>query len=154
MPSAIGQCLRSLSSQCRVSGCTGLAGTAANGRVVKANVAAATRIAAASQAIAARLNHFAASLIARQAGDAAAVLGVFAFANPHGEVALANGLTVAGTAAATQSIGQHAAQVLQRGTGHVVVANAVDLNAASALFELHGATWHHAPVGRRWRTSS
>lgn len=61
---------------------------AADRRVVEADVAAATRLAALGEAIAASLERLAALLIARRAGDAAAVLGDLAGAVTTGQVAL------------------------------------------------------------------
>src|SRR5204863_6174613 len=66
-------------------------GTAADRRVVEADVAAATRFAARVKAVAARLDHCTAGLVPRGAANAAAVFGVFALANTDGEVALAAG---------------------------------------------------------------
>ena len=88
------------------------AGAAADRRVVEADVAAATRFAAGAEAVAAGLDHGLASLVAGRAADAAAVFGVFAFANTDGEIALAARDTVAGAAAAAETICQHAAEVL------------------------------------------
>ena len=88
------------------------AGAAADRRVVEADVAAAARFAAGVEAVAARLNHGLAGLVAGGAADAAAVFGVFALANTDGEVALAAGDSVARAAAAAETIGQHAAEVL------------------------------------------
>jgi hypothetical protein len=124
------------------------AGAAADRRVVEADVAAATRFAAGAEAIAASLNHGAAGLIARCAADAAAVFGVFALANTNGEVALAAGNSVARAAAAAETIGQHAAEVLQCATGDFIVTTAMDLAAIRGLFELDRATRQHAPIRR------
>ena len=88
------------------------AGAAADRRVVEADVAAAAAFAALRKAIAAGLNHGAAGLVAARAANAAAVLGVFALANTDGEVALAAGDSVARAAAAAETVGQHAAEVL------------------------------------------
>ena len=121
---------------------------AADRCVVEADVAAATRFAAGAQAVAAGLNHGLAGLVAGGAADAAAVFGVFALANTDGEVALAAGDSVARAAAAAETIGQHAAEVLQRATRDFVIATAVDLAAVRGLFELDGATGQHAPIGR------
>jgi hypothetical protein len=123
------------------------AGAAADRRVVEADVATAATLAASAEAVAARLNHRAAGFVARRAADAAAVLGVFTFANTDGEVALAAGDPVAGARAAAETIGQHAAEVLQRATRDFVIATAMDLAAVRGLFELDGATWQHAPIG-------
>ena len=123
-------------------------GAAADRRVVEADVAAATRFAAGAEAIAAGLDHGLASLVATRAADAAAVFGVFALANTDGEVALAAGNAVAGATAATQTVGQHAAEVLQCATGYFVVAAAVDLAAVRGLFELDAAARQHAPIRR------
>jgi hypothetical protein len=123
-------------------------GAAANWRVVEADVAAAARFAAGAEAVAASLNHRLAGLVARRAADAAAVFGVFALANTDGEIALAAGDPVARAAAAAETVGQHAAEVLQRATGDFIVAAAMDLAAVRGLFELDGATGQHAPIGR------
>jgi hypothetical protein len=124
------------------------AGAAANRRVVEADVAAATRFAAGVEAIAAGLNHCAAGLVARCAADAAAVFGVFALANTDGEVALAAGDPVARAAAAAETIGQHAAEVLQRAPSDIVIATAMDLAAIRGLFELDGAARQNTPIRR------
>jgi len=124
------------------------AGAAANRRVVEADVAAATAFAALREAIAAGLNHGLAGLVAARAADAAAVFGVFALANTDGEVALAAGDSVARAAAAAETVGQHAAEVLQRATGDIIIAAAVDLATVRGLFEFDGATWQDAPVRR------
>jgi len=124
------------------------AGAAADRRVVEANVAGATRFAAGAEAVAASLDHGLAGLVARGAADAAAILGVFAFANTNSEVALAAGNSVARAAAAAKTIGQHAAKVLQRATGDFIIATAMDLAATGGLFELDGAARQHTPIGR------
>jgi len=123
------------------------AGAAADRRVVEADVAAATRFAAGVEAVAARLDHGLAGLVAGGAADAAAVFGVFAFANTDGEVALAAGDPVARAAAAAETIGQHAAEILQGATSDVIVAAAMDLAAVRGLFELDGAARQHTPIG-------
>ena len=124
------------------------AGAAANRRVVEADVAAAAALAALREAIAAMLTHGLAGLVAAGAANAAAIFGVFAFANADGEIALTARNAVAGATAAAETIGQHAAEVLQRAAGYFVVAAAVDLAAIRGLFELDAAAWQHAPVGR------
>ena len=126
------------------------AGAAANRRVVEADVAAAAGFAAAAQAVAAGLNHGLASLVAGGAADAAAVFGVFALANTDSEVALAAGDSVARAAAAAETVGQHAAEVLQCATRNFVIAAAMDLAAVRGLFELDRATRQHAPIGAGW----
>ena len=88
------------------------AGAAANRRVVEADIAAAAAFTALREAIAAGLNHGLAGLVAARAANAAAVFGVFALANTDGEVALAAGDSVARAAAAAETVGQHAAEVL------------------------------------------
>jgi hypothetical protein len=125
-------------------------GTAANRRVVEADVTAAAALAARAETIAAGLDHCTAGFVARGAADAAAVFGVFALANTDGEVALAARNSIAGATAAAETIGQHAAEVLQRATGDFVLAAAMDLAAVRGLFELNGATRQHAPVRRLW----
>jgi hypothetical protein len=122
-----------------------LAGAAAAGRVVEADVAAAALLEAAMQRRAARLQDRAASLVAAGAGDAAAVRRVFTLAHAAGEVALAYGQAVERAAAGAQAAGQCLAQVLQRGTGHVVFAVAVNLESTAALFDLHRAAGNDAP---------
>ena len=123
-------------------------GAAADRRVVEADVARAARFAAGAEAIAASLNHGLASLVATRAADAAAVFGVFALANTDGEVALAAGDSVARAAAAAETVGQHAAEVLQCATGDFVIAAAMDLATVRGLFELDGAARQHTPIGR------
>ena len=124
------------------------AGAAADRRVVEADVAAATRFTAGVEAVAAGLDHGLAGLVAGGAADAAAVFGVFALANTDGEVALAARNPVARAAAAAETVGQHAAEVLQRATGDVIIAAAMDLAAVRGLFELDRAARQHAPIGR------
>jgi hypothetical protein len=117
-----------------------LAVAAADRRVVERDVAGAARLAASREAIAAGLDHFAAGLVAGDAADAAAVLGVFALANTTGQVALANADAVAGAVAAAEAIAEHAAEILQCAAGNFILALAVNLEAAGALFELDLAT--------------
>jgi hypothetical protein len=127
-------------------------GAAADWRVVEADVAGAARLAAGAEAIAAGLNHRTASLVARSAADAAAVFGVFALANTHGEVALAAGDPVARAAAAAETVGQHAAEVLQRAARDFIFTAAMDLAAGRGLFEFDDATRQHTPICTGWRT--
>ena len=122
------------------------AGAAANRRVVEADVAAAAALAALREAIAAGLNHGLAGLVAARAANAAAVLGVFALANTDGEVALTAADAVAGASAAAETVGQHAAEILQRAAGYFVVAAAMNLAAVRGLFELDRATRQDAPI--------
>jgi hypothetical protein len=124
------------------------AGAAAHWRVVEADVAGAARFAAGAQAVAAGLDHGLAGLVAGSAADAAAVFSVFAFANTDGEIALAAGDSVARAAAAAETVGQHAAKVLQRAAGDFIIAPAMNLAAVRSLFEFDGATRQHAPIGR------
>ena len=124
------------------------AGAAADRRVVEADVAGATRFTAGAEAIAAGLDHGLAGFVAARAADAAAVLGVFAFANTHGEIALAAGDAVASAAAAAETIGQHSAEILHCATGDFIVAAAMNLATAGGLFEFDRAARQHAPVGR------
>jgi hypothetical protein len=124
------------------------AGAAADRRVVEANVACAARFAAGAEAIAAGLNHGLAGLVTTRAADAAAVFGVFALANTDGEVALAAGDSVARAAAAAKTVGQHAAEVLQRAAGDFIIAAAMDLAAVRGLFELDRAARQHTPIRR------
>jgi hypothetical protein len=129
-----------------------LAGAAANRRVVERDVAAASAVAAGGQAIAARLENRAAGLVARRAGDAAAVLRVLTFADAASEVALTAADPVLAAADTAQPVAEHAAEVLQRATSDFVFAAAMDLEAAGALLELHLATGQDAPIGRGGRT--
>jgi hypothetical protein len=124
------------------------AGAAADRRVVEADVAAATRFAAGVEAVAAGLNHGLAGLVAGSAANAAAVFGVFALANTDGEVALAARNSVARAAATAETISQHAAKVLQRAAGNIIIAAAMDLAAVRGLFKLDGATRQNAPIRR------
>src|ERR1700722_16591101 len=120
---------------------------AAAGRVVEADIAAAAVLAAAIKRLTARLHDRAARLVAAAAGDAAAVGRVFALADAAGEVALANGQAVQGRAARAQSARERLAKILQRGAGHVVVADAVDLEPLFAFFESQLAARHNTPAG-------
>ena len=104
------------------------------------------------QAFAALLDHRTAGLVARCAANAAAVLCVFAFANANREVALAAANTVDAAIAATEPIGQHPAQILQRAASDFVVAAAMDLAAVIGLFEFDRAPRQNAPIGARGRT--
>ena len=127
------------------------AGAAANRRVVEADVAAATAFAAGVKAIAARLNHCTASLVAARAADAAAVFRVFALANAGRQINLAARNAVHRAAATAQSVGQHAAKVLQRAAGDFVIATAMDLAAARCFLEFDRATRKHTPIRTRRR---
>jgi hypothetical protein len=95
------------------------------------------------------LNHGATGLVTGRAANAATVFRVFAFANTDSEIALAAGDAVARAVTAAQAVGQHAAQVLQRAAGNLVVAAALDLAAARGPLELDGATRQYAPIRRR-----
>jgi hypothetical protein len=86
---------RSFDSTLQLGACT-----AADRRVVEADVAAAAALAALRQAVAAGLDHRAASFVAAGAADAATVFGVFALANTHRQIALAARDTVQRAAAA------------------------------------------------------
>jgi hypothetical protein len=90
-------------------------------------------------------------LVATGASDAAAVFRIFALAVAIGERALAALNAILGAQAAAQAVGQHAAEVLQRGARQFIFRAAMDLEAAGALFELHFAARHNTPIagGRR-----
>ena len=123
---------------------------AAAGRVAEADVAAATGVAAGFDAVAASLDHLTALGVAAVAGDAAAVLGVFARAVATAEVDVADLDAVPGAAARAGSLAEGLAEILQRGGGDRVVALAVDLAAGLGLLELQRAAGHDADVrGRR-----
>jgi hypothetical protein len=126
-----------------------LAGAAAAGRVVEADVAAAALLEAALQGRAARLQDRTARLVAAGAGDAAAVLRVFTLADAAGQVALANAQAIERAAARAEAAGQGVAQVVQRVAGDVVLAVAVNFESAAALFDLHRAAGNDAPSGSR-----
>lgn len=125
------------------------AGATADRRAAEANGAAAARFAACFQAFAALLQHVAAGLVARGAGDAHTFFGVFAFARAAAQVALANSHAVPGAAAVAHSIGHHLAEILQRGTAQAVFALAIQLEAPCAFLKLQLATRHHTVVGTR-----
>ena len=95
------------------------------------------------------MQHRTAGLVARDAGNAAAVFGVLTLADAASEIALANGDAVHRAAAAAQAVAQHAAEILQRATGNFIFATAVNLEAARALLEFHAATRQDTPVGGR-----
>ena len=78
----------------------------------------------------------AAGLVAGDAGDAAAVLGVLTLAGAAGEVALAAADAVLRAADAAEAVAEHAAEVLQGAASHFVFATTMDLEATGALFEL------------------
>lgn len=120
--------------------------TATDWRVVHHQATAATGIAHGGQAIAAGLNHRATLGVARRAGDAASILGGFAHAHAHRQAAGANRHAVHHAAAGAETVLQHHAQVLHHAAGHRVVTHAMNLHAASALFEAHRATRHHHVV--------
>jgi hypothetical protein len=126
-----------------------LAGSAAARGVVEANVAAAALLQAALQRRTAGLEDRAARLVAAGAGDAAAILCVFTLADAAGQVALADAQSVERTAAGAQPARERAAEIVQRGTGNVVIAVAVDLKSTGALLNLHGASGNDTPSGRR-----
>ena len=130
-----------------------LAGAAADRRVVERDVAAAAALAAGGEAIAARLENRAAGLVAGDAGDAAAVLGVLTLASATGEVALAAADAVLAAADAAESVAEHAAEILQRATSNFVFATTMDLESAGALFEFDFATRQNTPIGGGRRAS-
>src|SRR5262245_2775303 len=66
-----------------------------------------------------------------------------------GERALAALHAVLRARATAAPVAEHAAKVLQRRARQLVVAAAVEFEPAGALFELHLAARHHAPVARR-----
>lgn len=125
-----------------------LAGAAANRRVVERDVAAATAVAAGGQAIAARLENRAAGLVARRAGDAAAILRVLTLADAASEVTLTAADPILAAADTAEPVAEHAAEILQRATGDFVFTATVDLEAARALLEFHFATRQDTPIGR------
>jgi hypothetical protein len=90
-------------------------------------------------------------LVAAGASDAATVLCVFALAVAISEWALAALNAILRAQAAAQAVGQHAAEVLQRGARQFIFSAAMNLEAAGALFELHFAARHNTPIagGRR-----
>src|SRR6201999_63988 len=123
---------------------------AADRRAAHANIAAATVLHAAHQAIAASANHFAALLVAADAGEAHAVFGRFAGASTAAQIALAHHHAVPHAAAATDAAGHRFAQALQGAAGLFVVAAAVDLHTAGALLHLdRAARDHHRVAGHR-----
>lgn len=130
----------------RVSALAGAA-AAANRSAVKAHVAATAFLHAAGHRVAAALQNAAAGFVAGQAGDAAAVGCVFTPRHAAGQVALTYGDAAQRTAARANAPSQLLAQVLQRGTGHIVFTAAMDFETARALFELDFAARNNAPVG-------
>jgi hypothetical protein len=129
---------------------------AADGRVVEADVAAATRLAALGEAVAAGLEHLAALLVARGAGDAAAVFGDLADAVAASQVALRDAQAVLTATQRAQALREHAAEVLQRAAGNFILTLAVNLEATGALLELDRAARRHLPftLSRRRRDDS
>ena len=121
---------------------------AADRRVVEADVAGAPGLAASRQASTASLDHGRAGLVARRAANAAAVLGVLTLADADREIALAARNSVARAAAAAESVGQHATEVLQRATSNIIITAAMDLAAVRGLFKLDGAARQHTPICR------
>lgn len=99
------------------------------------------------------MQHRAAGFVARDTANTAAVLGVFALADTASEVALAAGDAILRAANAAQAIAQHAAEILQRATRDFVLAAAVNLEAASALFEFDRAARQDTPVSGSRRSS-
>jgi hypothetical protein len=87
------------------------------------------------------LDHGTAGLVTRRAADTAAVFGVLAFALAARKVALAALDAVPGAATAAQPVCKHAAKVLQRAAGNLIVAAAMDLAAARRLLEFDCAAW-------------
>jgi hypothetical protein len=123
-----------------------LARTAADGRVIEADVAAAPVLAASGDALAAGLKLLGAFLVARSASDRAAVFGLLALRVSEGEVALAHADAVFTTAATAATFLQHAAEVPHGAARHFIVAAAIDLEAALALLELHRRPRHALPA--------
>jgi len=119
---------------------------AADRGAVEAHVAAAAFLTAAGQGVAAGLQDTAASFVTADTGDAATVLGVLALGNAAGEVALANHHPVDRAAARAHAVGQHLTKILEGGARDIVIATAVDLEAAFALLELDVAPGHDTPV--------
>jgi len=124
------------------------AGAATAASVAEANVAAAAALAAAFEAIAAGLEHLAALGVAAGAGDAAAVLGVFALAVTAAEREIADLDAVPGAAAGARAVAQRLTKVLQRGARRLVVTFAEELEAPLALFKPHFAAGHDADIRR------
>jgi hypothetical protein len=81
------------------------------------------------------LQHFAATLVAAGAGDAAAVFGQFAAAIALAQVELAAGDSVLRAAETAKPITGHFAEILKRCASNFIIATAVDLEPACALFE-------------------
>jgi hypothetical protein len=86
------------------------------------------------------LEHLAAALVAARAGDAATVLREVALASAAAQVDLATGNAVHRATAAAKLVATHAAKVLQRRTGHFIIAFAMNLDAAGALLKTDLAT--------------
>jgi hypothetical protein len=128
-----------------------LAASAADRGVAEAYVAAAAVFAALVAAIAAGLQLGAALLVAAGATDCAAVGRVLALAVAIGKRALAALNAVVRAVATAAAVAEHATQILQRAAGKFILALAMNLETAGALFELDLATRHHTPVASRAR---
>lgn len=116
---------------------------AADGRAAEGDVAAATLLEATVEAIATGLQHVAAPLVARGAGDAAPFLGELALDGAPAEEDLATGDAVLGATTGAEPVAGQVAKFLQRRAVGLVLAAAMDLEAALAFFETHGAARHH-----------
>jgi len=126
----------------------GLAVAAAHGCAAHHHAAGATGLHAGGHAIAAALDHVATALIAAGAGDGAAILGHFALAHPHHEVARANHHAVHHAAATDHAAGHHGAEVLHHGAGGRIGAGAGDLHSTRDFLHLERATRDHHHVRR------
>jgi hypothetical protein len=107
---------------------------AADRHLVERHRALATALVAGAQAAAQILNHFRAALILRSAADADAVREHLATTIAAIKIATAHNHAVPRARNAARAIKHLAAQILHRGTGEFVFADAIDLAAAFALF--------------------
>ena len=116
---------------------------AADRRAAEGDVAAASLLEATVEAIATGLQHVAATLVARGAGDAASVFGELALDGSPAEEDLATGDAVLGATTGAEPVARQVAKFLQRRAVGLILAAAMDLEAPLAFFETHGAARHH-----------
>src|SRR4029453_4437432 len=93
----------------------------ADARAAERDIAAAAILAAALEPFALALEHLAAGVVGAGAGAGAGVLGGLALARATAEVDLAAGDAVKGAAAVAKAVADHAAGILERRAGAVVV---------------------------------
>ena len=150
LPLAESGIARDYPGQSRESGSGRSAAAAADRSAAEADAAVAARFEALGDAVAAGLNHLAAGVIARAAGDAHPIGRAFAGAAAQCKIALADADAVLQAAHRTQAVAQLLAEVLQRGAGQFVFTTTVELGSVGTLLDTNRAAWYQdrSPRGR------